>query len=160
VNWDLLLGILLGLVTSIIGNLLTPFTKPLWLRLTLLQRQSERAAIRERLQTLHKELEQINRRQAGSDRDLFLYLFKWVLGIFAVFVAAIACALVYLVQPPDITFVARQRLFTAALVCLIGSLGMSILVLMEARYLTVDGLRQRKEYLEREIAKLTGKLLV
>jgi hypothetical protein len=31
---------------------------------------------------------------------------------------------------------------------------------MEARYLTVDGLRQRKEYLEREIAKLTGKLLV
>jgi hypothetical protein len=89
---DTLVGMLIGLVMSIVANLLTPFMKPLWGKFLALQERGQRAQLQQEIKTHQRELDQLNRFKA-SERDLYLDLFRWLLGIIALFFAGV-------VQPP------------------------------------------------------------
>src|SRR5439155_13862512 len=88
----LLLVILLSVVTSVVANLLTPFIKPFWVKLLSLQHRGYQAQIRQQIKVAKVQLEELNVRKAAPEKDLYLELFQWSLGIFSIFVAGVACA--------------------------------------------------------------------
>jgi hypothetical protein len=154
----LLLGILIGVVGSIVGNLLTPFVKPVWMRLVILQQHGYQASVRQQIKVLQNQIDQLNRRKTGSDRDLVVYLFQWLLAIFSVFVLAVTCYFLA-VTAPDATDLVRRRLLLASEVCLVGAIVLCGAILAECRYLSEKGMQKRTVQLETEIAKLNAKLL-
>ncbi len=89
-----LLGFLLGLVGGVIANLLTPLMKPLWVKLHSLQQRGHQAQIRQQVKVLQTQLDQLNARKVTPEKDLYLELFQWSLGIFSIFVAGVACAFI------------------------------------------------------------------
>jgi hypothetical protein len=88
----LVLGIVLGclgtIALSITANLLTPGMYPLWATVVSWTRRGLEAQTRQKLKVLQAELDRLNRFQA-SDRDLYLYLFQFLLAIIGFLVAAI-----------------------------------------------------------------------
>jgi hypothetical protein len=146
----LLLGIFIGVVTSIVGNLLTPFVRPIWGRFAAIQARGYRARIEQQIKVLQVELDQLDRFNA-SDRDLFLYLFRWLLSIIAVFVAALTCGFlgVTSVQP---------GLSLAALILLVLAAVMALVVVSWCGYLTTHRTAERTSQLHDQIAKLKAKV--
>jgi hypothetical protein len=47
-----LLGVLLGFVASVFANLVTPFVKPLWVKLSSLSQQGYQAQVRQQIKVL------------------------------------------------------------------------------------------------------------
>lgn len=156
-DWKMLLGILIGLVSGIVANLLTPFAAPLWSTLVTLQRHGYHANIRQQIKVHQNQIGELTRRHAGSNRDLFLYLLKWLLTIFATFTLAVACTFVAMTSS-EVNDLARRRLLFASLACLIGTIVLTIFLLAECRNLTETGVRKRIAKLESDIVKLTRKL--
>jgi len=148
----LLIGILIGLTTSVIGNLVTPLTKPLWSKFVSLQHRGTQSQIRQQVKVLQTSLEQINRFRA-SERDLYLYLFRWLLAIIAAFTAAVGVTL-FAVARPDL------RLFNLSLILFVLAITLSLVILWTCRDFTTAGMEKRTATLERDIAKLIAKLLV
>src|SRR6266540_1417771 len=87
-----LLGVLVTVLAGVAANLLTPFAKPLWAWVRSVMHRSERATIEQEIRTRQAQLKQLDRFR-NSDRDLYLYLFQWLLGIATMFVAAVGCAI-------------------------------------------------------------------
>jgi len=58
-----------------------------------MQERGYRAQVQLRIRVLEADLERLNRLKA-SDRDLYLYLFRWVLGIISIFVVAVTCGII------------------------------------------------------------------
>jgi hypothetical protein len=155
----LLLGVLLGFVASVIANLVTPFMRPLWVKLLSLQRRGYHAQIRQQIKALQIQLDQLNARKAGPEKDLYLELFQWSLGIFSIFVAAVACAFLGMTAS-DASVIVRDRLFKWALIFLTSAVVLSLFMVSYGRGLTSKGMEKRIAKLEADIAKLTAKLLV
>jgi uncharacterized membrane protein YeaQ/YmgE (transglycosylase-associated protein family) len=151
----LLLGFLLGIVSSVVGNLLTPWTPRLWARVLSLQRSGRQAQIRQQLIPLRSELEQLNRFRE-SERDVQVYLFQCLLTIIAVIAGAFACALV--ASAVGISIRAQGNLLTASLVCLLTAVISSLIVLRASFHYTATGSAKRIAKLESEIAKLNAQL--
>lgn len=156
-HWEFLLGILFTLVTGIIANLLTPLAPPLWRKVLIWQQHGQHAQVRQRLKVAQGELDLLSRRRSGSDRELFLYLLRWLLSIVALFALAAACVFIAATSP-DVAAIARQRLLLASLVCLVASIVLSIFLLLECGRLTEAGLEKRTSALKTEIARLVAKL--
>jgi hypothetical protein len=148
----LLLGILIGLTTSVIGNLVTPLIKPLWAKFLSLQQRGMQSQIRQQVKVLQTSLDQINHFRA-SDRDLYLYLFRWLLAIIAAFTAAVGVTL-FAVARPDL------RLFNFSLILFLLAITLSLVILWTCRDFTTAGMEEKTAKLERDIAKLIAKLPV
>ena len=108
--------------------------------------------IRQQVKVLQTSLEQINRFRA-SERDLYLYLFRWLLAIIAAFTAAVGVTL-FAVARPDL------RLFNLSLILFVLAITLSLVILWTCRDFTTAGMEKRTATLERDIAKLIAKLLV
>jgi len=150
-----LLGCLVTIVLGIAANLLTPGLKPLWATVVSWSRRGLEASIRQKLNVLQFQLDQLNRLKA-SNKDLYLYFFRWLLGIIAFLVASFACALLAIVGM--ITPEARVELTTASLVFLIFALVSCVVVLGMCGDYTVAGMGKKTAELEANIAKLTATL--
>jgi hypothetical protein len=146
----LLLGILIGLVTGIAANLLTPLAPRLWITLVSMQRHGYQAQIQQKIKTLQFNLDQLNRFGA-SDRDLYLYLFQWLLGIISIIVTAIACAVIAVTT-------SEERLFTVSLALLILAAVSSLVILLFCHDVTATGIQKKTAKLEADISKLRAKL--
>jgi uncharacterized membrane protein (DUF106 family) len=154
----LLLGVLLGFVASVIANLVTPFMKPLWMKLVSLQRQGYQAQVRQQIKVLQTQLDRLNARRAGPEKDLYLELFQWSLGSFSAFVGGIACALIATVGSTSDR--ARGFLLNAAMGLLIVAVVVSLVMLNYSRELSSTGMLKKAAKLEADLAKLTAKLTV
>jgi hypothetical protein len=152
----LLLGVLIGLVTGIVANLLTPFVKPLWARFRTLQTHGYHSQLRQQLKVLQNDLDQHNRYTTGSNRDLLLFLFQWLVAVLAVFGVAAACAFLGLAL--DAAEAIRAKLLTASLVCVILATVMSMVILVQCRDFTSSGAPRKRASLELRLAKLRAKL--
>jgi hypothetical protein len=156
-DWKLLLGILIGLVSGIVSNLLTPFVPSLWRGLVTLQRYSYHGQVRQKIKALQTRLAELERRKTGSDRDLLLYLTKWFLMIFAFFALAAAFAFIAMTMD-EISLQIRERLMLFSLGSLIASIGLTVALFAECRYLNDKGIVKRMAKLEAEITKWNSKL--
>jgi len=154
----LLLGVLLGFVASVIANLVTPFMKPLWVRLLSLSRRGYQAQIRQQIQVLQTQLDQLNARKAAPEKDLYLELFRWSSAGFAAFVGGVACALIAMAGPDSDP--ARSFLLNAALILITTAVAFSMVMVTYSRDLTSAGMLKKTAKLEADIAKLTAKLTV
>jgi hypothetical protein len=150
-----LLGSLVTVALGIVANLLTPGVKPLWATGISWARHGMEAQTRQKLKVLRVELDQLNRFKA-SDRDLYLYLFRWVLGIIALLVAAIVCAFVSMAD--TITSEDRLQLVRVSLFLLLVSLISSVVILRYCSDYTVAGTEKKIATLEATIAKLKATL--
>jgi hypothetical protein len=151
-----LLGCLVTLVLTIAGNLLTPGMKPLWATVTSWSRRGVESQTRQQLKVLQVNLDQLNRFEA-SDRDLYLYLFRWLLAIIAFLVAAFACAFLA-TSSSVVTPKGREELTKASFTFLIFSLVCCVVVLGHCGDYTVAGTQKKKAELEDSIAKLVATL--
>lgn len=148
-----LVGCFVTLVLSIAANLLTPGMKPLWATVVSWSRRSAESQTRQNIKVLQGNLDRLNRFQA-SDRDLYLYLFRWLLGIIALLVAAVACAFSTLTL--TITPEARLELTKASFAFAILALALCLVIL--GSDFTVAAILKSKAKLEAGIAKLTATL--
>src|SRR4051812_34009618 len=119
-GWQLLLGILIGVVGSIVGNLLTPFIGPLWRWLRTQQEHGYHSQLRQQIKVLENELDFHRRLTTGPIKDLALYLLQWILGIIGVFILAATC-LFLAISLADVTDRTRRNLRLFSLLCLILS---------------------------------------
>ena len=145
-----MLGIITGVVAGIIANLLTPSMKSLWGKLLSMQERNYRAQIQQEIQPLQYELDQLNRFRA-SERDLYIYLFRWLLGIMSIFVAAVACGLVAVGN-------SVAKLLLVSLALLILAAVTTLVLLFWCGNFTAIGMQKRTAELEGKIAKLGAKL--
>ena len=112
VDASLILGIVIGLATSVVANLLTPLvTRRLWPALVAMQRSGERAQIRQEIERLQAQLDQLERFKL-SDREVYIYLFQWLLGIMCSIAVAIGFAI-------EATISSSSRLQSLALASLV-----------------------------------------
>jgi hypothetical protein len=150
-----LAGCLVTLVLGIAANLLTPGMKPLWETVVSWSRRGQESQTRQQLKVLQVNLDQLNRFES-SERELYLYLFRWLLGIIALLVAALACALVTVVG--TVTPADRVALAQLSLVFAIFALVSCVVLLWACSDFTVAGIQKRKTKLASAIAKLTATL--
>jgi hypothetical protein len=147
---EYLVGILIGIFASIVANLLTPFMKPLWGKFMALWVWGHRAQLGQQIKVLQAQLDQLNRFKA-SERDLYLYLFRWLLGIISIFAAALPCGVIGFAnsQPP---------LIMAALVLLFFAAIATLVLLSSCNNLTTDGMEEKTVWVRNKIAQHRAKV--
>jgi len=156
-DWKLLLGILIGLATSVFGNLLTPIVKSWWAAFSAWNTRGYHSSIRQQIKVLDNQREQILRHQAESNRDFFLYLSQWFLAIVTSFVLACACAFIAFTGA-DVTPPARANLVIFTLMCLIATLLLGLIMMSECRTLTSRGITKTLATIDEKKAKLVTQL--
>ena len=147
VDASLLLGIVIGLATSVVANLLTPLvTRRLWPALVAMQRSGERAQIRQEIERLQAQLDQLERFKL-SDREVYIYLFQWLLGIMCSIAVAIGFAI-------EATISSSSRLQSLALASLAAAVMLTLVILVTSRDFTSERIYRRAAQLEAKIAGL------
>ena len=147
---QILLGILIAIFTGIISNLLTPYLKPLWRKFTAMQERGHRAQLEKEIREFQAELDRRSRLQA-SDKDLYLHLFRWLLGILSFFAAAGLCGVLGFANK-------EPELIKGALVLLIIASGATLGILGYCGTLTTEGMEKRTAQLQKEIAQRKAQL--
>ena len=156
-DWKILLGILIGLATSVFGNLLTPLVKSFWVRFLLWQKRGYHNTLRQQIKVLETNRDNLIRRMTESNRDFFLYLSQWLVGIFTAFVLACGCVFIGF-SAPDTTERARIVLLNGALVFSILVIVLGLIMLAECRTYTSLGSQKRLASIDAQKAKLVAKL--
>jgi hypothetical protein len=148
----LLLVFVLGIVTSVAGNLLTPWSRRFSAGIASLGRRSMRGQIEQTIKPLQSELDQLKRFSA-SDRDLYLYLFRTVLAIITFCIGGLALLVL------SNTTVVNPRYFSlfSFLLFAVAAMMSSIMVTSSRHYSTI-GMPKRTARLQEEIAELQAKL--
>jgi polyferredoxin len=149
-----ILGSILTIVLGIVANLLTPTVKPLWAGFLDIQRRGRDAETRKKIAQLQGELDRV-RRFGQSERDLVLYLFRWLLGIIAIFGAAAVFAMVAVFTN---VASARSLLLNVSLVLFLTTGVAAFVMLVWCGHLTSVGLPKYIAKLEANIAGLRATL--
>lgn len=102
------------------------------------------------MKVLQVQLDQLNRFRA-SDRDLYLYLFQWLLTIICSIAAAGACAVIAAAD-------SDKRLYTLGLVFLMLAVVSTLVLLPFCGSVTTVGIMKKTAKLEADIAKLQARL--
>jgi hypothetical protein len=149
----LLLGYLAGILSGITANLLTPLTQRLWIAWRSFSQKSQRAQIQQQIKPLQRELDQLEHFRL-SQRDLYLYLFRWLLGIASLFIGSVACVVLSISTRPGL----QPGFLLASLVLLISAAVSTLVMLLYAAHWTTTGTPKRIARLKADIERLTAKL--
>ena len=154
-TWQLLLGIFIGLTTSIFGNLLTPYVWRLPGAVRGLFQRSYHAQVRQQIKVIENRLKQLERFE--NQRDVIVYLFQWTLGILLLAVLAATCIFIA-ITAPDATERVRRYVLLLGEACFVGAIITAVLISIESFDLTEAGLTKRRTKLKSELSKLVAEL--
>ena len=119
-------------------------------------RRGVESQTRQNLKVLQNSLDHLNRFK-DSERDLYLYLFRWLLSIIAFLVAAAGCAFFVIVgvTPTPHGF---EELTKASFLFLLFALVSCVVMLRFCGNYTIAGMQKEAARLEAAIAKLRATL--
>ncbi len=128
-SWEYALAALSAITLGIVGNLLTPYVRVGWAKLSILRERGFQAQLHQQIKVVERDLDDHNR-LSRSTHDLLILLFQVLLGVFALFVLASTCA--FIASSTDVSQENRQD--------------------------TESGAKKRRVALEAQLAKLKSQL--
>jgi hypothetical protein len=153
--WEYALFALSAITLGIVGNLLTPYVRVGWARLSIWRERGFQAQLRQQIKVVERDLDDHNR-LSSSTHDLLILLFQILLGVFALFVLASTCA--FIAASTDVSQENRQELFEAALLLWILSATLSFVFVVKCSSYRESGAKKRRAALEAQLSKLKSQL--